>query len=311
MKRWGFLFMSAALSAQGAESLHTVVDDAWNGAKGSHFSGRLTENHRVPEKASGSLASLYRNTRLLFTSGEEGVVTWRVGTMEWSVRADDDGYWELVSNQPLSLPPGWHPIEAVPAASSEAWLLIPDPRNTFGIISDIDDTIMVSEVLRTRMLLRNSLFVPGEKRTAVEGMAPLYRRLLQQNAAPEASPVFYVSSSPRQLTDNLRLFLRTNGYPRGVLQLKEIGSERSDSLRDHAAYKMRRIETIFAAYPETRFALFGDDGERDPEIFSALQAKYPAQIAEVWIRRVHTGDKRTRFEGQRDVAELLAEGQKP
>jgi phosphatidate phosphatase APP1 len=308
MRRATFIVMglfAAALKALGNDLLHNVVDDAWVGPVGCHFSGRMTEVRPAPAKDERTLRTLYRNTRLLFTSGEEGVVTWRVGALEWSLRADDHGYWELATNQPLGLGPGWHSIETVPSSSSEAGLLVPDPRNTFGLISDIDDTVMVSHVLRTRKLLRNSLTLPAERRDAVEGMAALYRRLLAQNPAPESSPVFYVSSSPRQLTDTLRRFLRANDFPRGVLQLKEISTERGDSLRDKQTYKLRHIETIIAAYPDVKFALMGDDGEADPEIYAKIQAKFPAQVVGIWIRRVHHLATRARLEGQRDMAELL------
>lgn len=287
------------------DALHTIVDDAWVGAQGFHFSGRLTEIRRAPEKGAGRWSALYRSTRMLFTSGEEGAVTWRVGALEWTTRADDHGYWELTSNTPLGLAPGWHGIETVPPASSAAGLLVPDPRNHLGIISDLDDTILVSEVLSKRRLLRNSLTVPAEDRRAVAGMAELYRRLAQQNPAPESTPIFYVSGSPRQLTDSIRRFLQANAFPRGVLQLKEISTERGDSLLDTPAYKRKHIDKILAAFPGVKFLLLGDDGEQDPEIFAQVTAQYPERVEGVWIRRVQDDPARPKLAGQRDVAELL------
>jgi phosphatidate phosphatase APP1 len=301
---WG-LALAMNVSTHAVENFHTIVDDAWVGAQGAHFSGRLTEMRLAPTKEAGRWSSLYRTTRMLFTSGEEGVVSWRVGALEWSVRVDDHGYWELASNVPLGLAPGWHEIEAVPSASSPAGVLVPDPRNTLGIISDIDDTILVSEVLSKRRLLSNSLTVPAEQRAAVPGIATLYHQLAAKNPAPESTPIFYVSGSPRQLTDNLRRFLTAGGFPRGVLQLKEISTERGDSLNDTPAFKHARIEAIFAAFPGVKFMLIGDDGEQDPEIFSAVAEKFPERVEGIWIRRVHTDAQRARFPGQRDLTELL------
>lgn len=289
----------------GAETLHTIVDDAWQGIQGYHFSGRLTELHTSARHDSGRMNTLYRNTRLLFASGEEGVVTWRVGAKEWTLRADDHGYWELAGNQPLDLSPGWHEIESDPKASSPAGLLVVDPRNTIGIISDIDDTILDTGVLSRRALLKNSLLVTPENRAAFPGMAQLYAQLVLKNPAPNATAVFYLSSSPRQLTDNLRRFLVAGGFPRGVLQLKEISTGSRDSLGDHDSYKFRQIETILAAYPNLRFYLFGDDAERDPEIYAKVQEKYPAQVVGVWIHRLNRNKNRPTYAGQRDVSELL------
>ncbi len=302
---WGLVF-AMNVSTHATEEFHAIVDDAWVGAQGAHFSGRMTEVRLAPDKDDSRWTAFYRTTRMLFTSGEEGVVTWRVGSLEWSIRVDDHGYWELASNAPLSLAPGWHPIVTVPSASSPAAVLVADPRNTLGIISDIDDTILVSEVLSKRRLLSNSLTVPAEQRSAVPGIAALYRRLAAKNPAPASTPIFYVSGSPRQLTDNLRRFLAAHEFPPGVLQLKEISTERGDSLRDTPAFKRARIDTILAAFPGVRFLLIGDDGEQDPEIYAQVMEKHPDRVAGIWIRRVHTDPQRARFPGQKDLAELLA-----
>ncbi len=285
----------------GNEFMQTILDDAWATPEGYHFSGRLTEARRPAQAGSGVAQTLYRTTRLLFTRGEEGAVQWAVGSMRWSSRADQRGYWSLQSNHPLPLSPGWHDIHTTPAPSPDAasaGLLVHDPRNTWGLISDIDDTILVSQVLSKRRLLRNSLTLPPESREPVAGMSELYAGWLQRNPHPQASPVFYVSATPRQLSDSVRRFLQHNGFPRGVLQLKEVYSAQADPLRDQQAYKVRRISAIFAAYPGVRFTLVGDDGERDPESFAELQARFPAQIQEVWIRPVDPDPKRTRFAGQ-------------
>lgn len=285
---------------------NVIVDDAWNGATGVHFSGRLTEVHAIPGAAQGHLRTLYRNTRQLLADGEHGTVSLRVAAREWTLRTDHDGFWKLAMDNPLPLAPGWHAIITEPAASSPAALLVVDPTNRFGIISDIDDTLLVSHVLDKPELLKNSLAVPPADRDAVPGMAALYHRLLQQNPAPDVSPVFYVSASPRQLTDNLRAFLNGHAFPRGVLRLKDIAHGEGTILgKNQRDYKRQALETIFLAYPQVRFALFGDDGEQDPEIYAALREKFPAQIDGIWIRRVNPDPHRSRFPAQADTAELL------
>ncbi len=295
-------------AATGEARSQVIIDDAWAGASGCHFSGRLVERRPVAEDASGGGRRLWHNTRLLLTRGEEGFVTWRAAGHEWRTRVDDDGYWTLAMSPAPVFAPGWHAIESDPSRSSDAGLLVVDPRNRRGLISDLDDTIVVSEVLEKRTLLKNSLVVAPESREAVPGMAELYRRLLAEpaNPAPESAAMFYVSASPRQLTDNLRAFLRAKGFPRGVLRLKELSAASEDSLTgDQRAYKRRVLREILRAYPEVRFALFGDDGVQDPEIYAELQREFPAQIEGVWIRRVHPDAERPRFAGQADLRELL------
>ncbi|WP_028454063.1 phosphatase domain-containing protein [Chitinilyticum litopenaei] len=288
-----------------------IVDDGWATAAGYWFSGRLTGDNHQPAKAdSGKLDTLYRSTRLLFASSAEGEVGWSVGALAWSSRADDHGYWALAANQKLALAPGWHEIGSSVPPSSKAGLLVHDARNRYGLISDLDDTIVVSDVPNKLRLLKNSLSVPPESREAVAGMAGLYARLAAGNPNPEATPLFYLSASPKQLTDGIRRFLAKNRFPRGVLLLKEVGHESRDPLSDQEAYKLDRLRAIFRAFPDVRFDLFGDDGERDPEIYAAMQREFPQQVGKVWIRRVSPDPQRARYPGQQDTAALLA-GKRP
>ena len=144
------------MPAPRAANLQTVLDDAWHGPGGWHFSGRLTQIRRAPRDNSSGLAALYRTTRMIFTHGAPGLATWRVAGRAWTQPADRHGYWELAGIDPLVLPPGWHAIESVPAASSPAGLLVADPQNPIGIISDIDDTILTTGVLSKPRLLKTA-----------------------------------------------------------------------------------------------------------------------------------------------------------
>lgn len=308
----GFSLLAASLmgasapALQAAEAGHAVVDDAWSTPIGFQFSGRLTEDkHVAPVASDGKAAALYRNAKLLFASAGEGEVSWKAGELSWSTRVDARGYWLLKGNHPLKLAAGWHALSSEPSASSPAHLWVHDPRNKVGIISDIDDTIMVSNVPSTTKLLKNSLMLPPESREAVPGMAALYAQLAQQNPAPSSSPLFYLSASPRQLSDSLRRFLAKQNFPKGVLMLKEVAKDSPDPLTDQQAYKLARIQQIMHSLPEVKFILIGDDGERDPETYAEVQKQFPQQVASIWIRRVHPDAKRARFEGQKDVAELL------
>ena len=68
---------------------------------------------------------------------------------------------------------------------------------------------------------------------------------------------------------------------------------------------MLRIEAILTAYPKVKFRLFGDDGERDPEIYAKIQAKYPQQVLGVWLRRVNPDPDRASFLGQSNIEECV------
>lgn len=303
MSAWLLSLASLSCAAQGPGQ--NIVDDAWASAQGFRFSGRLTEDkHQPAAPDAGRLSTLYRSARVLAADSAEGEVSWKVGELSWATRSDSNGYWLLQSSHALSLKPGWHEISS-PISSSPAGLWVHEPRNRVGLISDIDDTILISNVPSTARLLKNSLTVPPEARQAVPGMAALYKRLTHQNPNPAAAPLFFVSGSPKQLTDSVRRFLAKHQFPRGVLMLKEVSSDSPDPLTDQQAYKVARIQQIMKSLPEVKFILVGDDGERDPEVYAEIQKEFPQQVASIWIRRVSPDPKRERMAGQQDVAELL------
>jgi hypothetical protein len=90
------------------------------------------------------------------------------------------------------------------------------PQQGLSVISDMDDTIKVSNVLDKQELLLNTFVRPF---IAAEGMAQFYQKLVNQN--PGAS-FHYVSSSPHQLYPALNGFLQENAFPPGSLHLRHI-----------------------------------------------------------------------------------------
>ena len=152
------------------------------------------------------------------------------------------------------------------------------PRG-LSVITDIDDTIKVSEVSDKARLLKNTFLEPYE---AVAGMAAIFEKL----AANEA--VFhYVSSSPWQLYEPLEAMLRTTGFPRGSLHLKQFRWKDSsffDLFAPAGETKLPVVESLIQRFPDRRFVLFGDAGELDPEIYGELARRYPTRILLVCIR---------------------------
>jgi phosphatidate phosphatase APP1 len=148
-----------------------------------------------------------------------------------------------------------------------------------SVISDIDDTIKHSDVGSRRELLTNTFL---QEFRPVEGMADLYQAWSQRGAA-----FHYVSSSPWQLYQPLEELCRTAGFPSGSFHL------RSFRLRDHMLRRVpliRRkgkaavIKEILHTFPERQFALIGDSGEKDPEIYADLARKFPDRVAAILIR---------------------------
>jgi hypothetical protein len=154
-----------------------------------------------------------------------------------------------------------------------------------SVISDIDDTIKVTQVTDHQATLRNTFLRPFEP---VPEMAAFYRRLARSNHA-----VFhYISASPWQLYAPLSEFIRSNGFPTGDFALKDFHWKDRTFLSlfaDPEKYKRGIIEPLLKRFPKRRFICIGDSGERDPEIYAALARQPARQIARIYIRDV-TGE---------------------
>jgi len=155
-----------------------------------------------------------------------------------------------------------------------------------SVISDIDDTIKITEVADRKTLLKNTFLRPFE---AVPGMAEIYRDWA------ETGMVFhYVSASPWQLYQPLTEFRVGSGFPAGSLELQPFRWKDKSAInlfREPDTLKRPSIDALLAEFHERRFILVGDSGQRDPELYGELYRQHPKQIARIYIRNV-TREKR-------------------
>ncbi len=148
-----------------------------------------------------------------------------------------------------------------------------------SVISDIDDTIKVTEVTDLRALLANTFL---REFRAVPGMSELYRGWARRGAA-----FHYVSSSPWQLYPPLAYLFEREQFPAGAFHLKLFRAKDSSLFSLFASPEKAKTEAIgpiLAAFPRRKFVLVGDSSEKDPEIYGALARKHAAQIAGILIR---------------------------
>ncbi|MFN7140092.1 MAG: phosphatidate phosphatase App1 family protein [Limisphaerales bacterium] len=152
------------------------------------------------------------------------------------------------------------------------------------VVSDIDDTIKITEVLSRRSALLNTF---AREFRPVPGMTDLYRRW----AADSAIHFHYLSASPGQLYPPLAEFLQSNRFPPGSVHLRAFDSKKEIlRLTSPTKYKPFIIEDLLLRYPERRFVLVGDSGEMDPEIYGDIARKYPGRVEKIFIRDV-TGER--------------------
>lgn len=306
----GALYAGFALADGEGDAL--VIYPAYGDARAAVVEGRVIGNRgaSAPADDDGWLRNLWRNARLMINSEREHVaVELDVAGRRYAARTDVEGYFrQQIAGMP-ALPPGWHAVQGrAGAALAQGRLLIVPHENTIGVISDLDDTLQVSDVNSKRALLANTFLKNPRQRQAVAGAAHYIGTLAARNPQPELAPVIYLSATPRQLQSNILDFLQHNDFPPGVLLTKRVTNDRtSDPLTDQVAYKSARLEEVFARLPHVRFVLMGDDGEHDPEIYQRLQQKYPLRVEKILIRRVNPDPARPVIAGQLDLAAVVAE----
>ena len=175
---------------------------------------------------------------------------------------------------------------------ARAPICVPPASARFGVISDIDDTIVWTHVGNRRRMLWTLVRSNAATRKPLEGVAALYRALHEGVAGDEGNPIFYVSSGPWNLYPPLVDFLRINGVPRGPVLMKDWGAHMLSQWRDHGTHKLESIREIMAAFADLPFVLVGDSGEQDPEIYREAVREFPGRIAAVYIRSVSAGPTR-------------------
>ncbi|WP_225781397.1 App1 family protein [Xenophilus sp. Marseille-Q4582] len=165
------------------------------------------------------------------------------------------------------------------------------PEQGLSVISDIDDTVKITQVHDRREMLLNTFVRPFQ---AAPGLAAHFRRLAQA----EGTRFHYLSASPFQLAPALEDFLRDEAFPAGSLHLRE--STRWTTLIPGSgvsrAHKLGVIAQLLADFPQRRFLLVGDSGEADPEIYAQVAREHPDRIAAIVIRDVQgEGREAARF----------------
>lgn len=224
--------------------------------------------------------------------------------LEKLVDADEEGYFEVnfYTSEPLPQGSGWQEIEFelleqdIPQnerIKSIGQVMIVSPQAEFGVISDIDDTIIYTGVTSGLNLARTILLKNAFTRLPLKGVAEFYRSLQDGFNGRNENPLFYVSSSPWNMYDLFSEFLQLNNIPVGPMFLRDWGFERDSMLAENnRVHKLRAITTILDSYPGLRFILVGDSGEEDPEIYTQVIQSFPNRILAAYIREVKVDQRR-------------------
>lgn len=277
-------------------------------------------------------SSLTRNLRNAWRRLESDEVPHRdlvveVADQEVPTRSDDEGYFHVrVRPGPGTVPAegGWMDARirlgrtgaaegagatrSIGTDADRARVRVPGTSARFGIVSDLDDTVIRTGATSLLTMARLTLLENAFTRLPFQGVAAFYRSLERGTAAREHNPFFYVSSSPWNLYDLLADFLAFRGVPAGPLFLRDLGLGQSGfvGFGGHHEHKLGRIEEVFQLHENLPFVLVGDSGQKDPEIYREVVLRHPDRIRAVYIRDV-TGEFRGR-EVETVVRDVVSRG---
>jgi phosphatidate phosphatase APP1 len=229
----------------------------------------------------------------------------RFGSTEQEAEADSEGYYTFTLDVPPDLPevqtlfdlefelldyPGERHPDPVKATGQ---VIVPPNNAQFGIISDIDDTVVQTDAFHLLKMARNVFLNNARTRLPFEGVSAFYKAL-QLGTAQTYNPIFYLSSSPWNIYDLLVDFFNVRGIPPGPLFLVDLGLTPTQFITPtHHEHKSARIQKLLEEFPKLKFILIGDSGQRDPEIYLEAAVANPGRILAIYIRDV-TGAERNK-----------------
>ncbi len=259
------------------------------------ISGRVLENKAPAELPDDArtwrrLVNAYR--RFVTDKAQNMPVTIRFEGREHGTRTDAQGYYRLEIPRQTQGDQDWLTAEArcvvggreIVAAHD---ILAPGSGAEFGVISDLDDTVIETNVTRLLAAAKLTFMGCAKTRKPLEGVAALYASLASGRADRPLNPIFYVSSSPWNLYDLLCDFMELNEIPKGPIFLRDHGLEpkqlfRSMSHREKLEHTLR----IMGDFPKLPFVLIGDSGQHDAGLYAEAAALHPDRIKAIYIRDV-------------------------
>ncbi len=233
----------------------------------------------------------------------------RIGEDVYPLQTDHEGYFEFIKPIDPSILESTM-IELSSNISNRRYTqsLQLDAYNDdvpLGIISDIDDTILMTKVksfFRIKMLFY-TIFVNPFRRKPIENAALFYHKKLA--SIKGYGPIIYLSNSPWNMYHYLKVFLEYNHFPKGELQLRDFGRQmlkKKPPLTQQNKYV--EIEKILRVFSTTKFILVGDTAEKDFDIYTTIMKEHPTRIEDIFLLKTGNVKNESRIKDKIKVEEI-------
>ena len=271
--------------------------------------GRVIENEDIFQgKSEEELGTLDKSWRRFATDEiANAKIQIKVANQEFEVTTDDEGYFTLESEwnaPPKDAENEWltasvtlvnSDVNNLTVVTADAEIYLPSRNADYGVITDVDDTILQSHVTSRFKLkmLYVTFFKDPSRRKPMEGMVKLFKAFVKGGNGKKENPIFYVSHGPWNIYDMLEQFLEMQAFPKGPLLLRDFGLNLTDAFKNH---KVESITKILETFPDLPFVLLGDSAEKDADFYLTLLEKFPNQIKTIYIRRTSDSENALRIE---------------
>ncbi len=284
--------LAAAPSLASPKPTWVDLYGGWCGPGGGHLYARVHTGKPPPKdhkNENGAEKLIHTIEQLELDAYKGAAVTISVDKgPTLAATADDHGFIDF------KLPSGLHaPLTKVTMAvkanqayaASSASYLVPvwaDKPGSLGIISDVDDTLTDSDVPHKIHMVFNTLFHSQYDVKVFPGAGAQLAKVAGTSAGFPVRPLFFLTGSPWNLHDRIEFAFGRNKVPKGAFILRRFSKEPMKAYD----FKHPHLQELFAAFPNTRWVLFGDTGEQDPEVYQQMSVEKPGSIQAIFIHNV-------------------------
>ncbi|MEO6346535.1 MAG: App1 family protein [Aquaticitalea sp.] len=267
---------------------------------GHVFKSWAPDHYRIDRRGIRYAISIFR--MFTITPMPNASVTLQFKGLEIKTKTLDDGYFRFAIPVDKTVESGWHPYTVICEFKQfgmvETGELLKPFESKYGIISDIDDTFLISHsnnfLLKIYVLLSKNI----NKRKIYKDVAEHFKELSRagQKSDGAANSFFYVSSSEWNLYGFIEDFATLHDLPKAVIKLKKIKTGLMDFLftgKGSHDHKFEKIKDIISFYPRITYVLFGDDSQKDPFLYERICKIFPQNILVVYIRQT-TGKRKSK-----------------
>lgn len=259
---------------------------------GHVFKSWSPDSYRVDHRGFRYAISILR--MFTITPMSNAPVTLKFKGLEVQTKTLDDGYFRFTIPIDEMIDSGWHNYSVIcdegPFGILETGELLKPYDSKYSIISDIDDTFLISHSSNIFLKLYVLLSKNVNKRKIYDDVAAHYRALSRagQDIDGSSNSFYYVSSSEWNLYGFISDFATLHDLPKAVIKLKKIKTGLADFLftgKGSHDHKFEKIKDIISFYPKITYILFGDDTQKDPFIYERICKIFPQNILVVYIRQ--------------------------